>query len=426
MRLKVQMALGENARMALTTLHENKMRSFLTVLGVVIGITALLSVVAVLVGVYNDVNAFLSDFGTETFFIFKFDPGIHTSGRLTPEERSRKPLTLADAEAIRELCPDVKEVSAAVMPRILENSPGGRPLQSARYKGKEVAGVDYHGILPEDEIVFSSQAARGHFITAAENMHRYDVALIGPDIAKALYPDDDPIGKPILVDGVSYEVVGVMAKRKGQLMKDQAADKAILVPYRTYQKHRPADDENLIGAVAYPGRMPEAKDEIRAVLRRRRNVPYDKPDSFGISSAKEIADQFRQITSSVALLISVVSSIGLLVGGVGVMNIMLMSVTQRTREIGVRKAIGARRRDVVWQFLTEAIVLTGAGGVIGVLLGLGISLLIHLFVPSLPSAVPLWSIVVAVTVSMSVGLFFGMYPAVKASRLDPVEALRYE
>jgi putative ABC transport system permease protein len=420
------MALSENAQMALTTLRENKMRSFLTVLGVVIGITALLSVVAVLMGVYNDINAFLGDFGSDTLFVFKFDPAIHTSGRLSPEERTRKPLTLEDAQAISELCPDVKAVSAAITPKIVEGAPGGRPLMSARYKNKEVAGVDYHGILPEDEIVFNSKAERGRFITEAENLHRRDVALIGPDIAKALYPDEDPLGKPVLVDGVSYEVIGVMAKRKGQLMKDQAADKAILVPYRTYQKHRPGDDENLIGAAAFPGRMAEAQDEIRGVLRRRRNVPYDKPDNFGVTSAKEIADQFRQITASVALLISVVSSIGLLVGGVGVMNIMLMSVTQRTREIGVRKAIGARRRDVIWQFLTEAIVLTGAGGVIGVLLGLGISLLIHLFVPSLPSAVPLWSILLAVTVSMSVGLFFGMYPAVKASRLDPVEALRYE
>ena len=419
------MSLGENARMALTTLRENKMRSFLTVLGVVIGITALLSVVAVLMGVYNDVNAFLSDFGSDTLFIFKFDPGIHTSGRLTPEERTRKSLTLGDAEAIGELCPDVKAVSAAILPRVVEGSPDGRPVMSARNKGKEVAGVDYHGIMPADEIVFNSKAERGRYISEGENLHRRDVALIGPDIAKALYPDEEPLGKPILVDGVSYEVIGVMAARKGQLVKDQAADKAILVPYRTYQKHRPGDDENLIGAVAYPGRMAEAEDEIRGVLRRR-NVPYNKPDNFGVSSAKEIADQFRQITASVALLISVVSSIGLLVGGVGVMNIMLMSVTQRTREIGVRKAIGARRRDVIWQFLTEAIVLTGAGGVIGVLLGLGISLLIHLFVPSLPSAVPLWSILLAVTVSMSVGLFFGMYPEVKASRIDPVEALRYE
>jgi putative ABC transport system permease protein len=257
-------------------------------------------------------------------------------------------------------------------------------------------------------------------------MHRADVAVIGPDIAKTLYLDMDPLGKPIQIDGVSYEVIGVLEPRKGQLVKDQSADKAVMVPYRTYHKHLPQDDENMIGAVAYPGRMSEAEDQIRGVLRRRRNVPYSKPDNFGISSAQQIADQFRQITASVALLISVISSIGLLVGGVGVMNIMLMSVTQRTREIGVRKAIGARRRDVIWQFLTEAVVLTGAGGVIGVLLGGGISLLINLAVPTLPSAIPLWAVVLAVGVSMSVGLFFGMYPAIKAARLDPVEALRYE
>jgi putative ABC transport system permease protein len=424
MKATMHTQLGENAQMALATLRENKMRSFLTVLGVVIGITALLSVVAILVGVYSDMSAFLSDFGPNTFFIFKFDPGIHTSGRLSREELARKPLTLEDAKAIGELCPDVQAVAAAVLPRIDESGRGR--IQTARYKAKEVAGVDYHGVLPEDEIVFNSRAARGRYLTEAENLHRSDVALIGPDLAKALFPDEDPLGKPILVDGVSYEVIGVMARRKGQLMKGDATEKAILVPYRTYQKHRPMDDENLIGAVAYPGRMAEAEDEIRGVLRRRRNVPFDKPDNFGISSATGIANQFRQITASVALLISVVSSIGLLVGGVGVMNIMLMSVTQRTREIGVRKAIGARRSDVIWQFLTEAIVLTGSGGVIGVLLGGGISLLINLAIPSLPSSIPLWAVVLAVAVSMSVGLFFGMYPAIKAARLDPVEALRYE
>jgi len=423
-KVAMHMQLGENAQMALTTLRENKMRSFLTVLGVVIGITALLSVVAILVGVYSDMNAFLSDFGPNTLFIFKFDPGIHTSGRLSREELARKPLTLEDAKAIGELCPAVQAVAAAVLPRA-DGSGRGR-IQVARYKGKEVAGVDYHGVLPEDEIVFNSRAATGRYLSEAENLHRSDVALIGPDLAKALFPDEEPLGKPILVDGVSYQVIGVMARRKGQLMKGDATEKAILVPYRTYQKHRPMDDENLIGAVAYPGRIAEAEDEIRGVLRRRRNVPYDKPDNFGISSATEIADQFRQITASVALLISVVSSIGLLVGGVGVMNIMLMSVTQRTREIGVRIAIGARKRDIIWQFLTEAMVLTGSGGVIGVLLGGGITLLINLLLPKLPSSIPLWAVVMAVGVSMSVGLFFGMYPAIKAARLDPVEALRYE
>jgi len=341
----MHMHLGENAHMALTTLRENKMRSFLTVLGVVIGITALLAVVAILVGVYSDMSAFLSDFGPNTFFIFKFDPGIHTSGRLSREEMARKPLTLEDAKAIGELCPDVQAVSAAVLPRLDEAGRG--QIRVARYRNKEVAGVDYHGVLPEDEIVFNSHAAHGRYLTEAENLHRSEVALIGPDLAKALFPDEDPLGKPVLVDGVSYQVIGVMARRKGQLMKGYQTEKAILVPYRTYQKHRPMDDENLIGAVAYPGRMAEAEDEIRGVLRRRRNVPYDKPDNFGISSATAIADQFRQITASVALLISVVSSIGLLVGGVGVMNIMLMSVTQRTREIGVRIAIGARKRDII-------------------------------------------------------------------------------
>lgn len=424
MKVAMHTQLGENAQMALTTLRENKMRSFLTVLGVVIGITALISVVAILVGVYGDMNAFLSDFGPNTLFIFKFDPGIHTSGRLSREEIARKPLTLEDAMAIGEQCPSVQAVAAAVLPRVDESGRGR--IQVARYKSKEVAGVDYHGVMPEDELVFNSRAARGRYLTEAENLHRSDVALIGPDLANALFPDEDPLGKPILVDGVSYEVIGVMARRKGQLMKGDATEKAILVPYRTYQKHRPMDDENLIGAVAYPGRIAEAEDEIRGVLRRRRKVPFDKPDNFGISSATEIADQFRQITASVALLISVVSSIGLLVGGVGVMNIMLMSVTQRTREIGVRIAIGARRRDIIGQFLTEAVVLTGSGGLIGVLLGGGITLLINLLLPKLPSSIPLWAVVMAVGVSMSVGLFFGMYPAIKAARLDPVEALRYE
>ena len=424
MKITARMQLGENAQMAWTTLRENKMRSFLTVLGVVIGITALLSVVSILMGVYADVNAYLSDYGPDTLFIFRFDPGIHT-GRLTPEERARKPLTLEDAEAIQQLCPAVRAVTASVYPRFEEEGPGRGPV-TARYLGKEVSGIDYSGTLPATEEVFNSRPSRGRFFSEAENQHRADVALIGPDIAKTLYPDMDPLGKPILVDGVSYEVIGVLEPRKGQLVKDQSADKGVLVPYRTYKKHLPMDDENLVGAVAYPGRMSEAEDQIRGVLRRRRNVPYSKPDNFGMASAQQVADQFRQITSSVALLISVISSIGLLVGGVGVMNIMLMSVTQRTREIGVRKAIGARRSDVIWQFLTEAIVLTGSGGVIGVLLGGGISLLINLTIPSLPSYVPMWAIVIAVAVSMSVGLFFGMYPAIKASRLDPVEALRYE
>ncbi len=419
----MRMHLGENMKMALDTLRENKVRSFLTTLGVVIGITALITVSSILVGFYEDINAFLKDFGPDTVWLFKINPGFH-SGRMTAEERNRKPLSLEDAQAIRAECPAVLSVSVEVMKRVYDmNHP---PVIVARYKDKEVSGLDFTGGDTNYPEVWNSRPYLGRYFTAAENDHRSDVAVIGYDLAQAFFKNEDPLGKTINVDGFPYEVIGVFAHRKGQLFQNPAIEKQVVIPYRTYRKHHPEDDEHFIGALAAPGRMAEAQDEIRGVLRRTRHVPYSAPDNFGMSSAEQVADQFKQITGSAALLTAVVSSIGLLVGGVGVMNIMLMSVTQRTREIGVRKAIGARRRDVIWQFITEAVVLTGAGGVIGVTLGVAISVSIHYFLPRLPSSVPLWAVALGVIVSMSVGLFFGIYPAVKAARLDPVEALRYE
>ena len=419
----MRMAIGENAAMALDTLRENKLRSFLTVLGVVIGITALITVASILVGFYSDVTAYLADYGVNTVWIFKVAPGIST-GRLTAEERNRKPLTYEDAQAIREQCPAVREVSVSVMQRIYDmHRP---PVITARYQDKEVSGLNYSGSDIYYPDVYNAKTYIGRYFTEAEDTHREDVAVIGYDLGKTFFPDGNALDKIIYVEGFPYRVIGVFEHRKGELFQDPPVEKQVLVPYHTYRKHHPADDEHFIGAETYPGKMPEAKDEISAVLRRTRHVPYSAPENFGLSSAEEVASQFKQITGSVALLIAVVSSIGLLVGGVGVMNIMLMSVTQRTREIGVRKAIGARRRDVIWQFLTEAVVLTGAGGVIGVALGIAISLLLNVVFPRLPSSVPLWAVLLGVIVSMSVGLFFGIYPAVKAARLDPVDALRYE
>ncbi len=241
----MRMNLSENAQMAIKTLRENKMRSFLTVLGVVIGITALLSVVSILVGVYGNVNDYLSDYGAETLFIFRFDPGIH--GRLTPEERTRKPLTLEDAEAIGELCPAVRAVTVSLYPRIVETEGPPRSPVTARYLSKEVAGIDYYGTLPATEEVFNSRPRIGRFFSESENAHRADVAVIGSDIAKKLYPDMDPLGKPIMVGGVTYEVIGVLEPRKGGFVKDQSADRGVMVPYRSYHKHIPQDDEHFVG-----------------------------------------------------------------------------------------------------------------------------------------------------------------------------------
>ena len=409
--------------MALETVRDHKTRSFLTVLGVVIGVAAMIFVASIMVGMSRDMQGFLEDYGTNTLFLWRFDFGIHT-GRMTAEERARKPVTLEDAQAILAECPHVKNVTFEVIPRFDFDT---RPVpRVARYEAHEITNLDYSGAIASYQEVYNAHVKQGRFFTDFEDLHREDVAVIGSEIDKNFFPAHDGIGKTIVVDGVAYRVIGVFAERKGQLFKDQTADRTVKVPYNSYRAHYPADDEGFIGAEAYPGFKDAAEDEIRGLLRRRRGVAYNKPDNFGISSAEAIADNFRQIMSTVALMTLIVSSIGLMVGGVGVMNIMLMSVTERTHEIGVRKAIGARRGDVVRQFLTEAIVLTGLGGLAGVLVGSAAAAALPLVFPSMPTTVPAWAVITAVLVSMSVGLFFGMYPAVKASRLDPVEALRYE
>ncbi len=249
--------------------------------------------------------------------------------------------------------------------------------------------------------------------------------MIGNGVRERFFANEDPIGKTIVVDGHSLEVIGTLTKFKSFLGDDQN-DKGIMIPYQTFKKLYPEAKDNFICVLAEPGKMEQAKGEVTEILRRRRHVKPSDPDNFGISSADSVIGQFRQVIGTVGLVMVVISSIGLLVGGIGVMNIMLVSVTERTREIGVRKAIGARRRDIVWQFLLEAMTLTASGGIIGIVVGWLISLTIRTLVPSLPSTVPLWSVVAGFTVATSIGLFFGMWPAMKAARLDPIAALRYE
>jgi putative ABC transport system permease protein len=404
--------------MALETIGTHKVRSFLTVLGVVIGVAVAIVVASILIGFEDGVQQSLNEFGVNNLWVFRFNMSF---GRLTPEERQRKPLTLEDGFAIRDGCPAIKNVSIAVFPRQGQGH-GPQTPRIARYKGKEVSLNNFYGALPTYVDVENGDLQDGRFFGEAEDLHRADVVVLAYDINKALFPNGDAVGKEIQIDGNTYQVIGTFEKKKNTTLG--GGDDDVIVPYRTYRKRYPQDDEHFISAQTYPGMKAVAEDQVRGVLRMRRRVPLDKPDNFGISSAEQLGQQFRDILSKIVLLIVSVVSIGLLVGGVGVMNIMLMAVTERTREIGVRKAIGARRRDISMQFITEAMTLTGAGGIIGVVIALAISFLMRAL--HFPSLVPAWAIFVGVGVSCSVGLFFGIYPAVKAARLDPVTALRYE
>jgi ABC-type antimicrobial peptide transport system permease subunit len=384
----------------------------------VVGTTVAIVVASMLLGVQKNIQDSLNEFGVDNLFVFKFDPGIHF-GRLSPEERARKPISFDDAMAIRDELPAIKNVVAEALPRIGE---GPQPVRTARNKTHELTNIIFRGVTASYSEVVNGHMKSGRFFTDMEDLHRDDIVVLGYDAEKALFPDESAVGKPLLIDGNIYTVLGVFDKKKNTL--NQAGDVEVLIPYRTYRKHYPKDDEHIVIAMAHPGMKSIAEDEVRGLLRMRRRVPADKPDNFGISSAEELGNQFADIMAKILQYVIGVVSVGLLVGGVGVMNIMLMSVTERTREIGVRKAIGARSRDISLQFMTEAMTLTGIGGVLGVLLALLISFIMQLV--HFPSSVPLWAVVIAVAVSSGVGLFFGIYPAVKASKLDPVIALRYE
>ncbi len=408
--------LRENLGLAMDTLRNHKFRSLLTVLGVLIGTTTVIAVASIIAGLDRQLADYARDWGTRNLFIWRFEPGIHI-GRMTREERMRKPLTYEDAVALKEQCPSVETVAIEIF--------RWGPPPGVKYKGQDMLDAEMAGVTPEDFRVTNATLKDGRLYNEVDDNARRSVAVVGADVVGRLFPHEDPIGKTLLVDGNNYEIVGTLDKRK-QFLGDNGADRAIFIPYHTFKKIYPASKENFIVAMAFEGKLNDALDEVTGVLRRRRHVKPSQGDNFGIATAESFINQFHQITGTVALVMVVLSSIGLLVGGIGVMNIMLVSVTERTREIGVRKAIGARRSDITWQFLLEAMTLTAAGGLIGIFVGWAISFLIRTFVPSLPSTVPFWAVAAGLIVSVSVGLFFGMWPALKASRLDPIVALRYE
>jgi len=412
--------IRENLRLALDTLRTHKFRSFLTVLGVVIGTTTVIAVTSIIAGLDKQLVDVAEQFGTRTLWVYKIELG--NPHRLTPEERTRKSLTYDDAMAIKDQCPSVETVSVELFPGL---SDFGLPPVTAKYKGHDMVDALFLGVTAEHVHLLNATLGQGRFFTDVEDLHRRDIAVIGDGVRKRFFQNEDPIGKTIVVDGHSLEVIGTLTKFKSFLGDDQN-DKAILIPYNSFKKSYPEAKDNIIFVLVQQGKMEQAKNEVTELLRRRRHVKPVDPNNFGIASAESVIGNFRQIISTVALVMVVISSIGLLVGGIGVMNIMLVSVTERTREIGVRKAIGARRSDITWQFLLEAMTLTASGGVIGILIGWLFSATVRTLVPSLPSTVPLWSVVTGFVVATSIGLFFGMWPAVKAARLDPIAALRHE
>ncbi|MGA2420053.1 MAG: ABC transporter permease [Candidatus Acidiferrum sp.] len=409
-------AYGENLRQALDTLRTHKMRSGLTVFGVVLGVSVIMLVAGLINGFDQTIQEQIKQFGSDTAFISRLDQGHN--GDVPLEERQRKPLTLDDENALLERCTLVKNVTAFIQ------TDWEHP-HSVRTKAGEVTAIDYRGVQPNFGQVYANAATLdGRFIGEGDDLHKEKVVMLGENVAPVLFPEGHPVGKDVTIDGSDFLVIGVVEKPKGGFgIGDE--DRRVLIPYSTFKKIYPDATEVSMRAQAVPARLSDAVDQIREVLERRRGVPYGGKDNFSINTAEEQVAEFHNIMVMVYVATIVLSSIGLLIGGVGVMNIMLVSVTERTREIGVRKAIGARNGDITWQFLLEAMTLTGAGGLIALILVNGLVLLIRLTL-DWHGVVPLWAIVAGLVVSVSIGLIFGVWPATKAAKLDPVEALRYE
>lgn len=413
----------ENVRFAAGALRAHKLRSSLTVLGIVIGVTTVIAMVSIIQGFNNNVISNFQSFGATLVQFQKFDPRFGP-GNSDQSQSHRKNLTYEDAVALKRLCPSM----LAVSPERYWFSGDGNGTPDVIYKEDQATPDTLVGVTEDYPIANNHFIGDGRFITPDDVRRSVPVIVIGTNIAEALFPRSDPIGKEVTVRGRRYTIVGVMAKQGAQTFFETVDSHAYL-PISTFDGHFPWIKRDIGVNIATVPRKPEwvgrITDEGINVLRARRKVAFNKPNDFGIMTPDKLIGNFQAITGGITLAMIFISSIALLVGGVGVMNIMLVSVTERTREIGVRKAIGAVRRDIITQFLTEAMTLSGIGGVIGVFVGLTISLVVRKVSP-LATATPIWSIVVGLVVSISIGLFFGIYPAAKAARLDPIEALRYE
>ena len=419
MKLKLEKFVPtETVLMALGSLRSNKFRSALTVLGIVVGIITVVLVASILTGLRSSITSMNEEYGTNNIYAFHLSTGPRVGNR-DRTEYQRKPLSPPDGDAILAQVPSIEQLANVLFLWRLDST--------LRYRGEKYRRGQLSGVTAPYAAVTNVSVAEGRFITESDNTHRRDVIVIGPNVVTALFPNQSMIvGSQVELVGRPFEVIGVLEKRKATFFGESQEDNALYIPFETGRKLSPQSTDMMLQMRTRPGTLGASLNQVEAVLRRQRGLKYNQEDDFDLQTANRIIEQFDSIVAYIGLFAIAISSVGLLVGGIGVMNIMLVSVTERTREIGIRKAIGARKGDIVRQFLFEAMTLTFLGGLLGTIVAIAISYIIKVLVPTLPAAVPAWAVISGLVVSTSIGLVFGVWPARKAANLDPIECLRYE
>ena len=414
----------ENTKLAMATLAAHKFRAALTILGVFIGVVVVVEMAAVLNGFRQTIVDQMQGFGTRNVYMWRY-PFIQ-SGNLPTEIKNRKPLTYEDAMSLKEL-PTVEYVAPGLAYVIM--IPGQPPPAppEIKYRDKSMTRPQFIGGMPIGEVVMNVTLAQGRYFNDSENEHRANVCVMGFNVVEALFPNEDPIGKTVNCLGQNFTVVGTFQKFKaGPFGSENQDDNDFIIPYWTFRKMLPTHDDHFIVARLREGQMKEGLQEIEQKLRLQRGVPLKADNDFEMMTSDSFIKTFDEIISGVFMVAILISSVGFMVGGVGVMNIMLVAVTERTKEIGLRKAVGARKCDIIWQFLTEAVTLTGLGGAAGLIFGRLLAWGITALLPDLAMDIPLWAAAFGFLGSVGVGLIFGLWPAMKAANLDPIAALRHE